>query len=257
MAIRTRRIISGSPRLENEKKIAENIAKRSEELRASLSTLGREHAAFRDKAGEEKRLILANIAKARAELITLQKQVADAKSTHNKLRGEYQLGKLANDNLKKKLEVELKLASAQTTLQEQKTVTLSKLESDLKTRIAAREADVAVREQCAMDRELRSDIGLRRQAVIERNQTAMAEKLGLQAADFALRNAELTLKERKAQNILAREAKLIAEESRLDVKGKLIQDTGKEQSQTRADLARKKALLGKIEHDLKNKGVKK
>lgn len=46
MSIARRKIISGSPRLANERKIAENIAKRSEALRADLSAQAKDHAAF-------------------------------------------------------------------------------------------------------------------------------------------------------------------------------------------------------------------
>jgi len=251
MAVRKRGMISGSARLENEQRIAEAIAKRSEELRASLSIQAKEHAAFRDKLTEEKRVLSAGILKAKAELARAKKEAAAVKMSAVKLRDEYSQGIAANARLQGELETKLRALVAEVTRQAQKTAAIAKREEELKTRIASKEADVAARERSAIERELRADTLAKKQITVARNLAEQERNLALLSAEYALRVSALRLKENKAEAILAREAAVTAEETRLDIKGKLIQENGKKQKIERAALARERARLGRIGHTIK------
>jgi len=196
---------------------------------------------------------LTAIAKAKAELARLEHQKVNARKALAKEHEECARGKAENEVLKKRLEAGIRDVLTELAAQKAKTDGIAVLEAALKIQVIHREKDVAAREEKVMERELQADLTLRKQIAVSRDQAEQQRNLTLLNAEYSLRVTALRLRENKVAAIIARERTLLENEARLDKKAKLVQDTGKEQAKARAEIARKRAILGRIKH----KGVAK
>jgi hypothetical protein len=254
--IRRKSVQPGSIALNNERKIAEAIAVRSAELRASLATIGKEHNAFLLKCAEDAHAAKAVVTKTQKQLTALKAGIASATSKYYDEKRSWINGKKENEMLRAELADKLQAAKAHAEAQLQKAQNIEKLEATLKGNIAFREINVERREQAIKAREAAIK---RVEAMHARDDARISEGLVLlseKEKDYASRVNALVVKEKRAEAVLVKEAALQKEEARIDIKAQLVQEKDKALGTERTDLARKRALLGRARH-LKNKGAAK
>lgn len=249
--IRRKSIQSGSISLDNERKIAEAIAARSAELRSSLVTLGKEHNAFLLKCAEDARATKAVIAKTQKQLAALKAGIASATSKYYDEKRSWVNGKKENEALRAELEGKLQEAKAYAEAQCQKAQNIEKLEATLKGNVAFRELNIARKEEAVKAREAAikkvETMHARDDARISEVLVLLSEK----ERDYAARINALIVNEKRAEAVLLTGEKLRQEETRIDIKAKLVQEKDKALMVERTGLARKRARLGRMEYKLK------
>lgn len=255
--IRHKSVQPGSVALNNERKIAEAIALRSAELRAVLSREGKAHADFLSKCAEEKRTAKAEVAKLNVKLMEVRVALADITSPYYDEKRKWLSGKKENEALRAELVAKLHEAKESAETQRAKAEAITKIETDLKGRFTKREEAVGIRETSVTSREASSKLMC---ALIGRDDKRLRDAvkaLSDNELDYAVRFRALLLRERAAEAILTREAKTRAEEMRVDLKAKAVQDKDKALQVERVGIARERARLGRIKHGLKTQGVAK
>jgi len=247
MTVRSRHIIPGNKRLDNERKIAENIALRSNELRAVLSTIGKKHALICEKHVAELEALEKCTAQAKSELVRVHRLIAGAKDEEAKHTAkEHDL-----DRREREIELKTRDADCHISFQKQKLAEVERLRAETKRSIAAEHAALAEREVKVLSREETIRNAESRHLSAVKKYEAAVDKLIQHESSYSARVAALVTREERAATILDKETRLSKEEERIDAKGLLIQNLGKEQKRTRAGLARERARLGRIKHKIK------
>jgi len=248
MPVSKRRIIPGSLVLDNERKIAEAIALRSNELRSSFSTLAREHAEYLDRCNAEKRAAKAAANKEAVRLASLKTTLADIENKVYDDKRSWLESKKQADVLRAELVKKIADAKEYASDMKQRRDSIEKLETELKVAIrkvseelVAREADIRKREATIVKANAfnEKENGRIRQALV-----TLSEK----EQDYTARVNALVVRERIADAVLTRENRIAEEERRVDLKAQKIQEDGKVLNVERANLARKRARLGRIKH---------
>lgn len=257
MASRGRRILPGSIALNNERKIAEAIALRSAELRSVLAREGKAHNEFLTKCAEEKRIAKAEVAKLNAKLMGVKTTLADITSPYYDEKRKWLSGKKENEALRAELVAKLHEAKAYVEVQKVKAEAITKIETDLKGRFTKREEAVGNREVILLTREIDVKKVENTNAREDKRIAGAVKALSDNELDYAVRFRALLLRERAAEAILTRETKTRAEEMRVDLKAKAVQDKDKALQVERVGIARERARLGRIKHGLKTQGVAK
>jgi hypothetical protein len=253
--VKVRKIIPGSIALNNERKIAEAIAMRSNELRSSLSTLAQEHAEYLDRCNAEKHKAKAAADKETVRLASLKAALANIENKVYDDKRAWLESKKQADALRAELVKKIADAKAYAEDMRQRRDSVEKSEVQLKTAIRKVSEEVSARE---------ADIRKREAVVVKTSAFNERENIRIQQAlvtlsereqDYAARVNALVVREIKATAVLAKEEIINTEERRIDLKAQQIQEDGKVLNVERANLARRKARLGRIRH-LKQGAVK-
>jgi len=251
MAIARRRIVPGDRRIAEANKIADSIDMRIVGLRNSLAKIGAEHNTFLARAQKEQADINASLKKSKEELAQLTSKISVAKAKDAKERKAWTEEKVA---LKTELTQKLKEAELYKNIQKTKADEATKHAVDLNSRVLNANINLASREQEVKIREDKCSAQEKKQASTAKEQAVRAEKLSASETNYRARVTLLALNEKTASDILAREHAVRRNEARLDVKAKLVQETGKKQAIDKAFIAREKARLNRVRH-LQKEGV--
>lgn len=243
-----RKLIPGSAALNRERKIAEAIAVRSNELRGSLSTLAREHAEYLDRCDAEKHAAKVAANKEAMRLASLKAAVADIENKIYDDKRSWLESKKQVDALRAELVKKIADAKAYAEDMKQRRDRILLLEETLHAKLSKREAICDSREKICDERETaieKKEIANKRDSEhIRKALVTLSEK----ELDCGRREGALILRERQANTILAREAAVTSKEERVDAKAQKIQEDGKILNVERANLARTRARLGRIKH---------
>jgi hypothetical protein len=246
--VRRKSIQPGSIALNNERKIAEAIAKRSAEMRSALSKEGKAHVEFLTKCVEEKREAKTEVAKLSAKLISTKAALADITSPYYTEKRKWLSGKKENEILRAELVKKIADAKAYAETQRIKSEAISKIEADLKGRLTKLEEIVRNREVVILAREIDLKRGQDVNVREDKRIAAAVKALSDNEREYAARVKALTVREQKAEAVLARELRAYAEEMRVDLKAKAVQDKDKALQVERVGIARERARLGRIRH---------
>lgn len=243
-----RKIIPGSAALNHERKIAEAIAARSNELRGSLSTLAREHAEYLDRCDAEKRAAKAAANKEAMRLASLKAAITDIENKIYDDKRSWLESKKQADALQAELVKKIADAKAYAEDMKQRRDKILLLEEALHAKLSKREAICDSREKICDEREVMAE---KKEAANKRDNERIRKALvtlSEKEFDCGRRETALVEREKRAGVILAREAAVAAKEERVDAKAQKIQEDGKVVNTERANLARMRARLGRIKH---------
>jgi len=251
MTIRSRHIIPGSIALDNERAMAEAVARRTAELRSSLITLGKEHNAFLTKCTGEAKRVTDDIQKLATIRDALKKELANIRSAYYDVKRVWVQGKKENDALREELAGSLRQSKMLEDARRNSAEAAAKLELGLKIRVKAVEDAIAVKEVEVKTREAAAMKAEKRNASEDKRLQGAISTLSEKERDYTTRVNALGVREKRAEETLAKEETIRQNEERVDIKAKTVQDKDKALQIERVAIARKRAYFRKKERGTK------